>query len=62
MKWELVILIMNDTFCLSETPLTPATLARHRHIIPFWNQDDPRIDVCLLDFGPEAQLAFCSME
>ena len=30
-------------FCLSEDPRTQATLALHRHIICFWNRDDPRI-------------------
>lgn len=35
---------MADSVCLSETPLTRATLAIHRYIIPLWNQEDTGIE------------------
>ena len=57
------ILIMNDRFCLSvclsETPLTQATLALHRHTVPCWKQNDPRIETLSFSFwagGPFSPL------
>lgn len=32
------------SFHVSETPLTRATLAHYRSIIPFWNHHDPGIE------------------
>ena len=37
-------------------PVTRATLALHRHMVPFWNQDDPRIESLALVVGPKPQL------
>ena len=37
-------LIIKSIFCLSWALLSRATLALHRPIIPFRNQDDPRIN------------------
>ena len=50
---------------MSEDPVTQATLGLHRHIIPFWNLDDPKNEDLSLGFGWEAHLVpwkmFCSM-
>ena len=57
-------LYVNGKFCrlsLSETSLTWDILPLHRHILPFWNQDDPRIEILLFSFGLEAQLALHSI-
>ena len=34
------LLIINSKICLVWNPFNSITLALHRHIIPFWNQDD----------------------
>ena len=39
-----------------EDPVTWGTLDLHRHIIPFWNQDDQRRENLPYVFGPKAQL------
>ena len=35
---------INGKFCSPEVPVIPATLARHKHVISYWNQDDPSIE------------------
>ena len=42
--------------CLSEAPLTRATLALPRNIIPFWNQDDSRIENLPFCFGAKGPI------
>ena len=47
---------INGKFCLSEDPLTRATLAQHRLIILLGNRDNPRIEHIPFSVGLKAQL------
>ena len=53
---------MANSVCLSETSPTRAALALCGHIMPFWNQDDPRIVNLALYFEPSAGPFKCEQE
>ena len=45
-------MLMNDKFCLSEAPR--AILAVY--IVPFWNQEDPRIKKLSFSLWPKTEI------
>ena len=53
-------ILIKEKLCSSEDPVTRVTLALHRHIIAFWNLDDPKNENLQLAFELKAQLVFCT--